>query len=140
MINLPYATISEVSPSFKDVARISQQLSAAEGLLLAKTLLDGLVTEEIDELSAESNSSEDEAVAREREAYIALHPTLFKQYPDEYVAIYQGQLVDHDKEAYALSLRIHQRFPDAFVWIAPVKAQVLEEWVVRSPRFEPMAT
>ncbi|MFN8491888.1 MAG: hypothetical protein U0350_30080 [Caldilineaceae bacterium] len=47
--------------------------------------------------------------------------------------------MDHDQDALALSLRIYQRFPNEFVWMAPVKAQALEEWVIRSPRFEPMA-
>jgi hypothetical protein len=47
-------------------------------------------------------------------------------------------VVDHDVDDVALSLRIYRRYPHAFVWIAPVTSQPIEEWVVRSPRFEPL--
>lgn len=79
---------------------------------------------------------EDAAVAREREAFLALHPTLLLQYPNEYVAIHHGQLVDHDEDGLALTLRVYQRFPDEFVWIAPLKANALEEWVIRHSSVE----
>jgi len=78
----------------------------------------------------------DEALDNERAAFIALHPTLLAQYFGEYVAVRHGELVDHDKDGLALSVRIRERFPDEFVWIAPIKEQPLEEWVIRSPRFE----
>jgi hypothetical protein len=63
---------------------------------------------------------------------------LLEHYPDEQVAIYQGQVVDHDKDGAALSLRIYQRYPHNFVWIAPVNKLPIEEWVIRSPQFEPL--
>lgn len=128
-------------PSLLDFIRTAQGFSHAERLYLAKALLDSLVLEESsvtvnDALLAENSVDEDPAVEREREAYIALHPILLKQYPHEHVAIHDGKLVDHDKDGLALSLRIHQRFPDEFVWIAPLKTHAIEEWVMRSPRFE----
>ncbi|MEZ4664506.1 MAG: hypothetical protein R2911_43795 [Caldilineaceae bacterium] len=109
--------------------------------MLAKTLLDELVLEEYAkpadaELAVAGDETGDENVIRERQAFVALHPTLLKQFPDEYVAIHQGKLIDHDRDGLALSLRVRQRFPNEFVWISPVKEQALEEWVVRSPRFE----
>lgn len=125
-------------PSLLDIIQAAERFSVTERLFLAKTLLDGLVSAEIEALVDESNTPEDEAVVRERAAYIALQPTLLKQYANEHVAIYKGQLVDHDKDGLALSLRIHQRFPNQFVWIAPLKTQAIEEWVMRSPRFEPI--
>ena len=136
-------TLRNLQPSLRDVIRTSQRFSAAERLLLAKALLDSLVLEESTETGSaeavdEQNTGEDEAIVREREAYIALHPTLLKQYPNQHVAIHNGELVDHDLDRLALSLRIYQRFPNEFVWIAPLKAQAIEEWVVRSPRFEPI--
>jgi hypothetical protein len=135
------SSLQQLQPSLPDMIQASQRLSAADRLLLAKALLDSLVAvrsgepmygEQLDE----PNVVEDEALMRERKAFIALHPTLLAQYPGEYVAIHSGALIDHDKDGLALSLRVHQRFPDEFVWIAPLKAQALEEWVVRSPRFE----
>lgn len=85
------------------------------------------------------NAAEDNATEREREAFIRLHPTLVQQYPGEHVAIYGGELVDHDKDALKLSLRISKAYPNEFVWLAPLKDQAIEEWVFRSPRFETVA-
>ena len=79
----------------------------------------------------------DEAVERAREAFIALHPMLLANYPGEEVAIYQGQVVDHDQDGVALSSRIYQRFPHEFVWIAPVTDQPLEVRTVYSHHREP---
>lgn len=81
-------------------------------------------------------ATEDHSVARERAAFIALHPILLEKYAGEEVAIHGGQVVDHDHDGLALSLRIYQRFPDNFVWIAPVTSSPIEEWHVYSPRFE----
>jgi len=133
-------TLPYLQPSLPDVIDASKRLSAADRLFLAKTLLDSLVSSEIAEVTNEAivddpDAIADEALIRERAAFTTLHPTLLTQYPGEYVAIHNGALVDHDKDGLTLSLRVHQRFPDEFVWIAPLKAQALEEWVVRSPRF-----
>jgi hypothetical protein len=81
----------------------------------------------------------DEAVEREKLTYLALHPLLLEKYLGEHIAIHGGELVDHDADGVALSQRIYARFPEEFVWIAPVKLQPVEEWVVRSPRFESLA-
>ena len=136
-------TLQDLQPGVQEVIRAAQRFSASERLLLAKVLLDSVVTEgnigvEGGEVGDESNTVEDEAVMREREAYVALHPMLLQQYPNEHVAIHNGELIDHDKDGLALSLRVDQRFHNEFVWIAPLKAQALEEWVIRSPRFEPL--
>ncbi len=128
-------------PNLLEMINAAQQLSTADRLVLAKTLLDSLISSGNpvsvnDGPIEEQNTDEDKALQREREAFTALHTTLLAQYPGEYVAIHGGALVDHDKDGLALSLRVHQRFSDEFVWIAPLKAQALEEWAVRSPRFE----
>ena len=135
-------TMSEPQPTLQEVILTSKRFSAADRLLLAKALLDSLVAEDeavvTQQTMDQDDAAEDEVVARERQAYIALHPTLVKHYPNQYVAIHNSQLVDHDPNGLALSLRIRQQFPNQFVWIAPVKAQAIEEWVMRSPRFEPL--
>ena len=68
-------------------------------------------------------SEPDEAVDREIAAYHALHPTLWEKYPGYQVAIHGGRLVDYDRDDVALSLRIEQQFPDAFVLIRQVEAE-----------------
>jgi hypothetical protein len=45
---------------------------------------------------------------------------LLREYPGEYVAIYGGQLVDHDLDRVALLNRIDKKHPNVFVLIRPV--------------------
>jgi hypothetical protein len=49
---------------------------------------------------------EDTAVAAERDAFLRLHPELWAQYPEQYMAIHGGKLVDHDPDMGALLKRI----------------------------------
>ena len=51
------------------------------------------------------------AMKKEIEAYKAMHPELVKKYLGQYVAIYQGQLVDHDADPVALHRRVAAEFP-----------------------------
>lgn len=94
----------------------------------------GLANDDMGFLESVIADPADEAVERERAAFIALHPLLLATYPGEEVAIYGGQVVDHDKDGVALSSRIYQRFPHEFVWIAPVTDQPLEVRTVYSHR------
>jgi hypothetical protein len=77
----------------------------------------------------------DAALLREKEAFIALHPQLKAQYYDQYVAIYEGKLIDHDANYGALVRRIDAQYPDTFVWLAKVEDEPMRELVIRSPRF-----
>ncbi len=67
-------------------------------------------------------------------AYYVLHPMLWKMYPHQYVALYQGKLVDHDPDSFALSLRIYQHYPNQFVLIRQVEEQAETILRIRSPR------
>lgn len=71
---------------------------------------------------------------REEAAFRQLHPELRKLYPDQFVAIYGGELVDHDEDFATLNKRIRDTFGHKFVWIAPVLEQPEETWSVLSPR------
>jgi hypothetical protein len=76
----------------------------------------------------------DMAVAQEEAAFYRLHPELWQKYPGQYVAIYNEEMVDHDSDQVALFLRVKARYPDEFVWIAPVQETAVEEYIIRSPR------
>ena len=76
----------------------------------------------------------DPAVARERQAYRLLHPQLKAQYLGRYVAIFQGQLIDHDSDPAALATRVKAKHPDKFVFITQVRQEPVRTIVVRSPR------
>ncbi len=63
-----------------------------------------------------------------------LHKRLLAEMPGEYVAIYQGDLVDHDPDMLALLQRIEERYPEEPVLIRQV-GEVIEPVIhVFSPR------
>jgi hypothetical protein len=111
----------------KRIAR-SRQRDVAEVLAESITLPESAGPPE------ERDEQRDTAVAREEAAFHRLHPELWLKYPGEYVAIYNEEMIDHDPDQIALYLRVKAHHPDQFVWIAPVRAQVEEEYVMRSPR------
>lgn len=76
-----------------------------------------------------------ENTENERIAFLGMHQTLWEKYPLEHVAIYQGELVDHDSDGEALSLRIYQKYPDQFVLIRQVTVEAEPVLHFRSPRF-----
>ncbi len=70
----------------------------------------------------------------ESDAFRHMHADLLARYPNEYVAIHQGQLVDHDADQLALLARIEDRYPDVPVLIRQVLAEPDEIFTFRSPR------
>ena len=83
----------------------------------------------------EEKAAEETTVDREETAFHRLHPVLRQQYAGQYVAIYGGECVDHDPDQVALFLRMRERHPHEFVWIAPVRQTPEEIYQMRSPRF-----
>jgi hypothetical protein len=75
------------------------------------------------------------AMEREAEAYRILHPELVKQLLGRYVAIYQGQVVDHDQDENTLLQRRRRNYPGKVVLIRRVEAEADQESALRSPRF-----
>lgn len=78
----------------------------------------------------------DDAIEREKTAYIELHDILWQKYPGQHIAIYNGELVDHDADGLALSKRIYKRYHDEFVLIRQVEPNPDPILQFRSPRFE----
>lgn len=72
---------------------------------------------------------------REKEAFRLLFPRLQQEYAGQYVAIYQGELVDHDIDKVALFARLNEQYPQAFVLVRPVQETAEIEYRWRSPRF-----
>ncbi len=71
-------------------------------------------------LEAYVDTLEREAIAAESEAFWQMQPQLVRDYPGEYVAIYQRRLVDHDADVHQLEARVRDRLKTAPVLIAPV--------------------
>lgn len=76
----------------------------------------------------------DEAVTREQMAYHSLHSHLWAAYPNQYVAIFDGTLVDYDSDGAALSERVEQSYPDQFVLIRRVEQTPERILYFRSPK------
>jgi hypothetical protein len=106
-----------------------QNMEEAISALLEQALAAGEAKDEVIDWS-----EPDPAVDREMEAYIALHPMLKQHYMGRHVAIYGGQLIDHDQDFAALFARIEQAYPDEFVWLATVEEEPLPTFYHRSPR------
>jgi hypothetical protein len=117
-----------------EMYRRFERRAAATGQDVAGVLIEVINRNEtVDE--GELTYEPDEAVERERAAYLSLHPMLWQKYPGEYVAIYGGKLVDHDPDGVALSQRVRRRFPNQFVLRRRVEAEPDRILQMRSPRF-----
>jgi hypothetical protein len=74
------------------------------------------------------------ALQQESAAFRAMHADLTLKYAGDYVAIYGGQVIDHDADQLALVLRIEERYRDAPVLIKQVATEIDEVYHVHSPR------
>lgn len=77
-----------------------------------------------------------EMLTPEMQMFISMHPMLKENYFGQYVAIYNGKLIDHDTDHAALYSRIDTQYPDEFVWISPVEEEPIPTMVVLSPRIK----
>lgn len=115
-----------------DVYRRAQRIAQSGRRNVADVLVESIV---LAENEPRPEAERQAAVDGEEAAFRRLHPALWQKYPGQYVAIYGGELVDHDEDQVALYLRVKERYPDEFVWIAPVRPQPEEEYAIHSPRF-----
>jgi len=77
-----------------------------------------------------------QAMKREADAFRRLHPELLATVPGQYVAIHNGELVDHDTDQLALLERIQSHYPRLPVLIRAVQPEAEQTIIVRSPRIE----
>lgn len=120
-------TIAIPDEMYHRVERIARLREQA----VADVLVESIVLTEVERVVEE----EDSIVAKEEAAFKRLHPMLRENYLGQYVAVYQGEMIDHDPDQVALFLRTKKRYPDEFIWIAPVREEPEEIYVLRSPRF-----
>lgn len=125
------------------VQRLAQRRQQAIPELIAEALdfaeenrfMDEFASAATFDTAVDDWSEPDEAVEREMQAYVAMHPQLKRQFLGKYVAIYGGQLIDMDDNFEDLYTRIDAKFPEEFVWLTPVEEEAIPTIVVRSPRF-----
>jgi len=87
---------------------------AAQGIQPPEQILESAVRTYLDEI-------ERQAIRAETQAFWTMHQELRQTYPGQHVALYQGQVVDHDRDPARLAKRVRQRFGSSPVLIAPVK-------------------
>ena len=68
-------------------------------------------------------------------AFEASHRDLWLKYPNQFVAFYQGVVVDHDRDELALLEHIELKFQSEIVLIRQVNPQPSKTLRFRSPRF-----
>lgn len=73
----------------------------------------------------------DRILAREMDAFRRLHPMLLQQYPQQYVGIRHGELIDHDIDQLALYLRIDEQYPDEVILLKQVCPSIEEVYTIR---------
>ena len=92
-----------------------------------------------DELTARALSSyldrlEWEKLQSEMDAFQAQLPGLLTTYPDQYVAIHDGQVIDHDTDLRALHGRVYAKLGSVPVLLQQVRATPAPDILVRGPR------
>ena len=83
------------------------------------------------------SSNAETTMAREEAAYRMMHAKLMARYANEYVAIYQGELIDHDRDELALLRRLDNQYPNEVVLMKQVRSLPEPELRFRSPRLIP---
>lgn len=58
------------------------------------------------------------AIAEQSAIYRRLHPSLRAEYPDRYIAMHDGEVVDHDVDLPSLLGRVRRQWPDVPVLVS----------------------
>ncbi len=88
---------------------------AAEQTQSVETVLEAAVQTYLDDW-------ERKVIHAETKAFWAMYDQLVEKYRGEHIALHQGQVVDHDKDASRLEKRVREQFGWSPVLIAPVKS------------------
>ena len=94
-----------------------------------------------DELATRALSSyvdrlEWEKLQAEMEVFQAQLPALLIAYPDQYVAMHEGQVIDHDADLRTLHSRVYAQMGSIPVLLQKVTSTPVPDILVRSPRVE----
>lgn len=116
---------------FQRASRLAQQ----QARRIEDVLADSITLD--DEIDFVDWAEPDEALDAEMDAYIVMHPMLKRKMMGRHVAIFGGELVDHDADFDALVERVRSTYANQAVWLTTVKAEPIETIVMRSPRLLP---
>ncbi|MFN8496419.1 MAG: DUF5678 domain-containing protein [Anaerolineae bacterium] len=110
------------------------------------------IADQIEELAEAADANAEEIVDKALRSYLALYrrnkirveteafeqqkDRLLDQYAGEYVAIHNGEVIDHDGDLRTLHLRVFARLGHTPVLLKQVARGAQTTLVFRSPRFE----
>jgi hypothetical protein len=122
-------TITLPDPVYQEAQKVAQSTQRN-----VQEVLTEVITKNFKPFPVNKNRS---AMLQEIEAYKSLHPQLVKQYEGQYVAIFHGQMVDHDNDPVELHHRVNSRFPGETVLHRKVGDDPDPILRFRSPRLIP---
>lgn len=103
-----------------------QEVTAEQGVTI-ETVLDNLIRDYLRQVRQDK-------LEQEQHHFEAMHVELKQNYLGQHVAIYKGQLIDHDSDVVMLVRRIRQRLGRLPVLIVQVEEKPVPEYMIRSPR------
>lgn len=117
--------VIDLSPRLlEQVERLAQWQQVTVEAVTARALSDYLDRLEWEKLEAEMA------------AFQAQLPALLDTYPDEYVAMHEGRVIDHDVDLRALHSRVYATMGPIPVLLQKVTATPTPDILIRSPRLE----
>ena len=126
-------TLKIAKELYERAQRLARRRNQDVSDLLAESIRLG-ISEDEETLYPGFSAGETAVMQREEQAFQQLHPQLREKYPQEYVAIFEGQLIDHDPDLGQILKRVKQQYSGHFVWIAPVQNNAEEIFHFRSPK------
>lgn len=67
-------------------------------------------------------SLEDQLMQAEEDAFMQMHADLLEKFEGQYVAVHNGQVIDHDVSSDELLIRLNRSYPDQIVLVRRVTA------------------
>ncbi|MCB0084398.1 MAG: hypothetical protein KDE47_25835 [Caldilineaceae bacterium] len=116
----------------EQIRPLVQELSAEERLTLIRSIA---YIDRPSESTPSSATTVKDPMLVEQEAWYAMSQREREQYQGQYVAIYQGNVVDADEDRIALVKRVRTQYPGSPIPILAAEEEMLPEFVVHSQHF-----
>ena len=121
-------TLAVSDPVYQQAAQLAQRTNRPVEEVLADTLEQAFSPFGVDACRP--------IMQQEEAAFEAMRATLWEQFPNQYVALHQGQVIDHDSDQVLLVQRVRQKIPrQQVVLFRQVTAVEPPPLRFRSPRF-----
>ena len=121
-------TLTLSDPVYEEAERVARKNNRPVESVLAETLEQALAPFSVNERRPQ--------MLREVAAFEAMRKALWERYPNQYVALREAEVIDHDADKVELLRRIRAgRSPDDVVLIRQVLAADTPPLNFRSPRF-----